>query len=431
MNRSRKTGNLLTRRGFLKKSAIGVVSAGTLPWYSEKTRPPFQGKMSYVSLGRTGFQVSNLGFGGSRGNTEPAMIAYAANQGINYFDTSEGYRGGNSEVMIGKGVKEFREKVFITTKIGSIGGGGRITRETSKENIWDRAMGCLRRLDTPYIDCLMIHGAGDPDFGGFDNPHVWEVFHQLKSEGKVRFFGFSSHHYNLVEMARYAIQSNKIDVMLIAYNFLQRHRVPEAYRHRNWLQELDAVFQLARAKNIGVVTMKTLQGAQAAGGMENGSSTLATKLAAAKWALNNPRIHSTLISFSTFAEIDAFTAVSQSKMNQKDREALEEVFIRKGKEVCRIGCPAPCLNKCPYGVSIPDVFRIHMYYEEYGLREKARLEYISTVAENKQAGLCNSCTIASCDKECLFGIPVRERLITSHFNLGRKKSDFRWEEEKC
>ena len=120
------------------------------------------------------------------------------------------------EIMIGKAIKKFRDKVFITTKIGSTGGQGRITKDHTRESIMDRARGCLRRLDTPYIDCLMLHGAGDPDMGGFDNPNLWSVFNQLKSEGRVKYLGISTHHYTLVETAKYVIGSNKIDVVLLS-----------------------------------------------------------------------------------------------------------------------------------------------------------------------------------------------------------------------
>lgn len=403
----------LSRRHFLRNSAIGVVSASAVNW------PVLgkQDKMEYSVLGRTGFKVSNIGFGGSRGNTEPAMIAYAFEKGINYIDTSEGYRGGNSEIMIGKGVKKFRDKVFITTKVGSTGGGGRITKETSKENIMDRVMASLQRLDTPYIDCLMMHGAGDPDLDGFDNPNVWAVFNQLKSEGKVKYFGVSSHHYTLVEMAKHVIASNKIDVILLAYNYLQRRNVPQKYSTKNWLKDLDNVLRLAKSKNVGVVTMKTFQGAQEAKVFEKGRPTLKTKLAAAKWSISNSNVNTALISLATFDEIDAYTSISDQKMEKEDWDALGEMSSNRNNQVCRIGCPAPCLTGCSNEVLIPDVLRCNMYLEDYGEVDLARNEYVNAVPKSQNAAHCYSCKIDECSKNCMFNIPVKERLISAHQNL--------------
>jgi len=412
-----KNTSSLSRRHFLKNSAIGVVSASAINWPTFGMQNKTQDKMKYSILGRTGFSVSNIGFGGSRGNTEPSMIAYAFEKGINYIDTSEGYRGGNSEIMIGKGIKKFRDKVFITTKVGSTGGGGRITKDTSKENIMDRVMACLRRLDTPYIDCLKIHGAGDPDLGGFDNPNVWSVFNQLKSEGKVRSFGISSHHFNLVEKAKYFIESNKIDVILLAYNYLQRRNVPENYLSKNWLQDLDNVLKLAKSKNVGVVTMKTLQGAQAAGIAEKGKPSLKTKLAAAKWSISNSNVNTALISLATFDEIDAYTAISNREMEKEDWEALGQMSSKRSNQVCRIGCPATCMNDCPSRVPIPDVLRSNMYFEDYGEEEIAKNEYVNVVPKDKRVDICSSCNVDNCSKNCLYHIPVKDRLILSHQNL--------------
>ena len=401
----------MTRRHFLKTGMVGIASVSTI------RIPIAESKIKYVRLGRTGFKVSNIGYGGSRGNTDPSMIAYAIEKGLNYFDTSEGYSGGKSERMIGKASKGHREKVFITTKVGSTGGLGRLTRDSTREEIMDRAMASYRRLDMPYVDCLMLHGAGDPDLGGFDNPNLWSVFNQLKSEGKVRYFGISTHHHSLVDTAKYVIDSNKIDVMLLAYNYLQRSNVPESYKHKNWLEEYDRVLKMAQSKDIGIVTMKILQGAQQAGVVNQNAQSRSTKLAAAKWSLNNPDVDVALISFSTFEDIDAFAAISRSKIEKEDRAALGAMCDFQNNYACRIGCPAPCMQGCPHHLPVPDILRINMYFEEYGHKIQAKHEYLSTVVKHKSAELCRSCTSSSCDRDCLFGIPVQARLIASHLNL--------------
>ena len=104
-------------------------------------------------------------------------------------------------------------------------------------------------------------------------------------------------------------------------------------------------------------------------------------------------------------------------MEQEDWEALGEMSSKRNNQVCRIGCPAPCLKDCPNNVPIPDVLRCNMYFEDYGEKKLAQYEYLTIVPENKNANLCNSCKRDDCSKNCMFRIPVKERLISSHRNL--------------
>jgi len=407
----------ISRRRFLRKGSIGLAAAGigSIPQTHDDNQN--RAKIKYAILGRTGMKVANIGYGSSRGNLDPSMIAYAVDKGINYFDTSEGYGRGQSEIKIGKAVKKFRDKIYITTKVGSVNAAGRLTADTSKEEILDRVAASLQRLDTPYIDCLMLHGAGDPDFGGFDNPNLDAAFKQLKTDGNVRFFGISTHHHNLVETVRHAVESNKVDVMLLAYNYLQRRGVPENTRRENWLRDYNTVVKLAHEKNIGITAMKTLQGAQGASAIKSGDQSLNAKKAAVKWALNNPDIDVAVISMSSMNMIDEMVSISESGMEENDWESLETLYTETGNSVCRIGCPAPCMESCPHDVAIPDILRMNMYFEECRAEKQAMLEYAASIGKEKNAGLCGYCSSDACTDNCQYDIPVRRKLIESHENL--------------
>ena len=163
--------------------------------------------------------------------------------------------------------------------------------------------------------------------------------------------------------------------------------------------------------------MKTLQGAQEAGAAEKGRPSLKTKLAAAKWSLSNSNVNTALISLATFDEIDAYTTVSDSEMDKEDWEALGQMSLKRSNQVCRISCPAPCINGCPNDVPIPDILRCNMYLEDYDEQEIAKNEYVNVVPKIKRADLCNSCDDDNCSKDCLYNLPVKDRLILSHQNL--------------
>jgi len=401
----------ISRRQFLLNGAIGIsaVNTGNAHLFNtediEERKKP---KIKYVTLGRTGMKVSNIGYGTSRGNLDPSVLQYAITKGINYFDTSEGYGRGESERMLGKVIKKNRDKVYITTKVGSTAAAGRLTKDSTKEEILDRVMASLRRLDTPYVDSLFIHNAGDPDLGGFDNPNLDAVVNQLKSEGKVRFFGLSCHNYNLIDVVKHAVESNKVDLMILAYSYFQRQGAP-----KDWLKEYNNAIKLAKSKNIGITTMKCLQGAQAANAVRRGINQIEAKKAAAKWSLNNPNVDVAVLSIGSIKEIDEFVSISDKEMGINDWKILEDLYDNNKETLCRIGCPAPCLRGCLYNVAIPDILRMNMYFADYGWEKQALVEY-TRLNEKNNSGICTLCSNDACSKNCLYGLNVKEKLINAH-----------------
>ena len=128
--------------------------------------------MQYRKLGKSGIDVSVLGFGcmrlpikGGSGvaadifdpekqiDEEEAtrMVEYAVNHGVNYFDTAYGYHGGKSEVFLGKAIKPFREKVYIASKMPV----WMVQSESDLDRILDEQ---LLRLDTGHLDFYLLHG---------------------------------------------------------------------------------------------------------------------------------------------------------------------------------------------------------------------------------------------------------------------------------
>jgi len=108
----------LNRRNFLRNSSLGILGAGLLgkkgfanPFHNQEHELP---KIKeYRTLGRTGFKVSNIGFGRP---TNPAVLKAGIKAGVNYFDTAPMY--GPSEKDIGSIIHEFdRKSLFVTTKI--------------------------------------------------------------------------------------------------------------------------------------------------------------------------------------------------------------------------------------------------------------------------------------------------------------------------
>ncbi len=120
------------RRSFLKKAGAfsGLLGLGSLlkyrsqlflinkaPYQAETARPEWKGSRvrSYRRLGRTGWKMSDISFGGARVR-DPNLIREALDRGISYIDTSPDYSDGDSERAVGTGIKGRRDKVFIASK---------------------------------------------------------------------------------------------------------------------------------------------------------------------------------------------------------------------------------------------------------------------------------------------------------------------------
>ena len=152
-----------------------------------------KGDMIYRTLGRTGEMVSAIGMGGyhiaGHGLTNEqsvGLVRSAIDRGITFMDNSWDYNEGQSEVLMGKALKDgYRQKVFLMTKID-----GR-TKETAARQIET----CLERLQTDHIDLVQHHEVirfDDPD-RIFAEGGAMEAVLEAKKAGKIRYIGFTGH----------------------------------------------------------------------------------------------------------------------------------------------------------------------------------------------------------------------------------------------
>ena len=141
--------------------------------------------MQYRTLGRTGFQVSDISF--DTGNlTNSNVLAVALDMGMTYIDTAEHFVNGQAERAVGEVIKDRdRGSIFLTTKLNLSFGG------STKEALKDRFCRCLERMRTDYADCLMIHMTPRAEEVKHEPYH--QAIAELKAEGKVRFTGLSNH----------------------------------------------------------------------------------------------------------------------------------------------------------------------------------------------------------------------------------------------
>lgn len=173
--------------------------------------------MKYRKLGKTELDVSILSFGASSlgsvfrnidENEGIKTVHTAIDNGINLIDVSPYYGLTKAETVLGKAIKEIpRDKFILSTKAGRY---GENLFDFSKKRIFSSMEESLTRLQTDYVDILLLH---DIEFGSFDQ--VMEegipALQELKKQGKIRFFGVSGLPLTIFERV---LNETELDVIL-------------------------------------------------------------------------------------------------------------------------------------------------------------------------------------------------------------------------
>ncbi len=208
--------------------------------------------MKYRTLGRTGLQVSEIGFGAwaiggpsklgeveiGWGAVDDAMslraLDAAFDAGVTFYDTSDAYGAGHSEVLVGKAFKGKRDRVVIATKVGNRTIAGKWIKEFSKPWIHEAIEASLRRLGMDHVDLYQLHSPTNiADY----KDEAFEALQELKTQGKIRYYGVS---VGPAAHGPWVIQHTRADTIQVVYNMLERE--PE--------QEL---LPLARKDNVGII----------------------------------------------------------------------------------------------------------------------------------------------------------------------------------
>ena len=440
----RKNQQPIKRRHFLKTSMTGAVGAGVLASsdFHRSTIRPGDEKLKikeYRALGRTGFKVSDISCGASF-LTNTNVMEVALDMGINYFDTGEHYSGGQSEQTIGQVMKkQDRKSVFITTKLNLT-----FVGEPTKEKLKERFMKCLERLQTDYVDCLMIHMC-TLDQVKHENFHA--VAKELKAEGKIRFTGLSNHGpeqriYGYTEdpmekVVLAAAEDGRFDVALFVYNFLQKEqgeKIIAACKQKNmgvtlmktnpvnvynrWKSSLDRAIE--RGRKIPKERIETgdkykdwLKKADAFKQKYGLKSEDDVRDAAIKFVLSHPGVHTVCPSFNSFDVLESFVKLSGKKQVSNDKSMLNDYKSSWGRFYCRHACGI-CESACPHQVPVNTIMRYNHYFESQGQEKYAMTKYAQL--NRTGADRCGECS-GLCEAACPYQIPVKSLLVMAHQNL--------------
>jgi predicted aldo/keto reductase-like oxidoreductase len=260
----------MNRRHFLKTTAVGTLATSLGGKFAHAADAPVPTR----TLGRSGEKVSMIGLGGyhigmqSDEQESLRIIRTALDAGINFLDNCWDYNGGQSEIRMGKALRDgYRQKAFLMTKID-----GR-TRKAAAGQIDES----LRRLQTDHIDLLQFHEVirdTDPDLifaagGGM------EAVLEAKKQGKVRYIGFTGHkspdiHLKMLETA--SAHQFTFDTVQMPLNVMDAHY--DSFEKK--------VVPVLVKENIGILGMKPM------GDKQILKSNAATPLECLRYAMNLP-----------------------------------------------------------------------------------------------------------------------------------------------
>jgi aryl-alcohol dehydrogenase-like predicted oxidoreductase len=208
--------------------------------------------MRYRELGRTGLQVSEIGYGTwglggdawKGGSDEESLRALcrAIELGLNFFDTALCYGNGHSERLVGQALRETGAEVIVATKVPPMNGlwparpGISIDAVFPARHIVDSTEASLRNLGVETIDVQQLH-VWNPDWTG--RTGWFRALEDLKRSGKVRFIGISVNAHQ-PDSALGLVQTGLIDAVQVIYNIFEQS--PER-----------SLLPLCRERGVGVI----------------------------------------------------------------------------------------------------------------------------------------------------------------------------------
>lgn len=363
--------------------------------------------MNYRNFGRTGVEVSALGFGAMRFPTmdgdsgsslideEKAigMIRHAIDSGLNYVDTAYPYHKGASEVVVGKALRDgYRERTFLATK-------SPVWKFKTAEDFDMYLDEQLQKLQVECIDFYLLHAMSRDrwenvilKFG------IMERMEKAKADGKIRYIGFSFHD-----------ELDAFKEIIDGYDHWDFCQIQLNYINTDYQAGLEG-YRYATEKGLGIIIMEPLLGGKLAAPPEQVKKVLGEEMSPVErslsylWDLDNVSV--ILSGMNTMEQVEqnlAFAGRSgKGKLTAPEREMYE-----RAKVVYDTMALVPCTKcqycmPCPFGLDIPGIFEA---YNSTAIRkmDEAKATYF---AMDTLADSCTACK--ACEALCPQNIKVSE-----------------------
>jgi len=360
--------------------------------------------MQYVPFGKHGFDVSRLGFGCMRLPTRTegdqrvvdqeaavALIRRGIDGGVTYVDTAYPYHGGESEIVVGKALKNgYREKVTLTTKLPIWA----VNEEKDMNRLLDEQ---LKKLDVPYVDFYLLHAMNNERMDKMIAFHYKDFLAQAVRDGRIKRPGFSFHD-GKEAFLRILHDYGDWGMAQIQFNYLDD-------------QEQATVDGLREAGRMGIpiVVMEPLRGGALANPPKNVRELMENhprKRSAVEWAFayiaDYPEVATILSGMSNQQQLDdnlrVFDTLTVGGMTDADRQ-----FAKELKQAYLSRMPVKCTacqycQPCPQGVHIPDIFQAYNSGKMFDNMGQFQWRYREMTEKSFDASNCVQC--GACEAAC-------------------------------
>ena len=326
--------------------------------------------MEYRVLGKTGLNISRLGFGGipiQRIDAEgtKVLIHQLKEAGVNFIDTARGYTV--SEEYLGYALEGIRENFVLATK----------SMSRTKEAMAADIDVSLKNLRTDYIDLYQIHNATPEQLQQVAAPGgALEALLEAKAAGKIGHIGLTAHSLDTFKMG---LEMDWVETIMFPYNIVET--------------QAEALVKACGQKNIGFICMKPLAG----GALED--ATLALRYICA-----DENVSVVIPGMAEPKELAQNLAAVEDKtpLSQEEKEEINRIRSTLGTQFCR---RCNYCQPCAAGINISGAFLFEGYLSRYGLGEWAKGRYD---AMPKHASDCIGC--GACESRCPYNLPIREML---------------------
>lgn len=364
--------------------------------------------MEYRQFEKLGVSPSLLGFGCMRFPQNPdgsicepeaeKMLDTAIQAGVSYIDTAYPYHNGDSEPFVGRVLKKYdRSRLFLATKLPVW---NVKTLDDAKRLFQEQ----LDRLQTDYVDFYLLHCLDKEKWQLVLDLGLIPYFEEMKKEGKIRFFGFSFH--DDFEVFKTILTYRDWDFCQIQYNYVDTD-----------IQAGDRGYELAEELGVPLVIMEPVKGGSLAALPEEVTEPFRSYKPdasisswALRWVASKPNVKVVLSGMSDMEQVNdnlqTFGSFQPLSLREKELVADVAAAIKKRTKNGCTGC-AYCMP-CPFGVNIPQNFRIWNDLSMYGNVNRTRQAYFKDLKESARADQCQKC--GKCEEVCPQSLSIRENL---------------------
>lgn len=331
-----------------------------------------------------------------------AMVDYAMEHGVNYYDTAWGYHGGNSELVIGRALARHpRESFCLATKFP----GYDLNNMGKVEEIFEEQ---LKKCRVDYFDFYLFHNVCEMNIGQYLDPRygIDAYLTRQKANGRIRHLGFSAHGSVPVMRRFLEAYGDHMEFCQLQINYL------------DWtFQDAKAKVELLKEYNIPVWVMEPLRGGRLARLGESHTARLAalrpdekTPAWAFRFLQTVPEVTMILSGMSNMDQLQENIRTFEEEKPLTEREMAELMEIADeilGKKALPCTACHYCTSHCPQGLEIPELIKL---YNEHNFTEGGFIApmVLQTMPEEKRPSACVGCR--SCEAVCPQQIKISEAM---------------------